>query len=284
MLTLGGRLVLTMMSMGPLRLARSRATILLYHGVGACPSGGRPHLCMNVSSDVFAAQIAFLVRRRRVVSLTELLAEPEGPAAGGPTVAISFDDGYRSVLTEALPVLRRHHLPATVFVPTRWIGDWNRWTGDHPCSPLPLMSESELRVVDSAGIRVESHGHAHLDLRTVSDEVVRQDLRTSVEILERVIGRRPQYLAYPFGTHSPRVEAIAAQTGFSAVLTAFHEGAGGTPGFAHERVDLDGRESPLRLWLKTRGGYPALRRSRAGAMAATAVRRVVRRPVADPPG
>jgi peptidoglycan/xylan/chitin deacetylase (PgdA/CDA1 family) len=266
------------------RFARSRATILLYHGIGACPSGGRPHLCVNVSSDVFAAQIDFLVRRRRVVSLTDLLAEPEGPASGPPIVAVSFDDGYRSVLTEALPVLRRHDLPATVFVPTRWIGDWNRWTGDHPCSPLPLMSEPELREAESAGISVESHGHAHLDLRTVSEQVVREDLRTSVEILERVVGRRPRYLAYPFGTHSPQVETIAAQTGFSAVLTAFHQGAGGTPGFAHERVDLDGRESSLRLWLKTRGGYPALRRSRAGTVAASAVRRVVRRPVAGPSG
>jgi peptidoglycan/xylan/chitin deacetylase (PgdA/CDA1 family) len=270
--------------MGRLRFARSRATILLYHGIGACPAGVQPHLCLNVSSDVFAAQIDFLVRRRRVVSLADLLAQPEGPAAGPPIVALSFDDGYRSVLTEALPVLRRHCLSATVFVPTRWIGDRNRWATEHTCYPLPLMSESELREVESAGISVESHGHAHVDLRTVSEDLVRQDLRTSVEILERVVGRRPRYLAYPFGTHSPQVEAIAAQTGFSAVLTAFHEGAGGTPGFAHERVDLDGRESSLRLWLKTRGGYPELRRSRAGAVAANAVRRVVRRPVAGPPG
>ena len=235
---------------------------------------------MNVSSDVFAAQIDFLLRHRRVVSLTDLLAHPEGPAAGPPSVALSFDDGYLSVLTEVLPVLRQHRLPATVFVPTRWIGDQNHWTAGHDCYPLPLLSESELREVESAGISVESHGHAHVELPTLSEDVVRQDLQASVEILERVIGRRPRYLAYPFGTHSPAVEAIAAQTGFSAVLTAFEEGAGGTPGFAHERVDMDGRESALRLRLKTRGGYLALRRSRAGAAAAAAVRWVIPRPAA----
>ena len=51
------------------------------------------------------------------------------------------------------------------------------------------------------------------------------------------------------------------------MLTAFEEGAGGTPGFAHERVDMDGHESAMRLRLKTRGGYLALRRSRAGMVA-----------------
>jgi peptidoglycan/xylan/chitin deacetylase (PgdA/CDA1 family) len=103
-------------------------------------------------------------------------------------------------------------------------------------------------------------------------------------MLERVIGRRPRYLAYPIGTHSPPVEAIAAQTGFSAVFRAFEDGAGGTPGFAHERVDMDGRESAPRLRLKTRGGYLALRRARAGAAAAATVRWVIRPPAAGPSG
>ena len=150
-------------------------------------------------------------RHRHVVSLTELWPA-EGRAEGPPIVALSFDDGYRSVLTEVLPVLRRHRLPATVFVPTRWIGDLNHWSAGHPCYPLPLLSESELREVDAAGISVESHGHAHIELSTVSEDIVRQDLQASVEILERLVGRRPRYLAYPFGTHSPKVEAIAVQT------------------------------------------------------------------------
>jgi peptidoglycan/xylan/chitin deacetylase (PgdA/CDA1 family) len=133
--------------------------------------------------------------------------------------------------------------------------------------------------VDRGGISVESHGHEHIDMSAIPEGVVRDDLRASVDIIERVVGRRARYLAYPFGTHSPQAEAIAAQSGFSAVLTAFAAGAGGMPGFAHERVDMDSHESTLRLALKTRGGYLAMRRSRPGVAAATAVRRVVRRPV-----
>jgi peptidoglycan/xylan/chitin deacetylase (PgdA/CDA1 family) len=221
----------------------------------------------------------FLSRHRRVIPLADLLAEPQGPASGPPTVALTFDDGLRSVLTEALPVLRRLMLPATLFVPTRWIGRANGWMAGSTCYPLPLMTEDELREVDRGGISVESHGHKHIDMSAIPDGVVRDDLRASVDIIEGVVGRRPRYLAYPFGTHSPQAEAIAAQSGFSAVLTAFATGVGGTPGFAYERVDMDGHESTLRLALKTRGGYLAMRRSRAGGAAAAAVRRVVRRPV-----
>ena len=158
---------------------RSRATVLLYHGIGPCPSGSQAHLCANIGPAVFARQMDFLSRHRRVIPLADLLAEPHGPASGPPTVALTFDDGLRSVLTEALPVLRRLMLPATVFVPTRWIGRANGWMAGSRCYPLPLMTEDELREVDRAGISVESHGHKHIDMSAVPEGVVRDDLRAS---------------------------------------------------------------------------------------------------------
>jgi peptidoglycan/xylan/chitin deacetylase (PgdA/CDA1 family) len=64
----------------------------------------------------FRAQIEYLSRRYRIVSLNEAVASP--PAR---TVAITFDDGYRGVYRHAFPVLKERHLPATIFLSTDFI-------------------------------------------------------------------------------------------------------------------------------------------------------------------
>ena len=67
--------------------------------------------------------MSFLRRHRHVVSLADML---EGRLPRGrPAVAITFDDGYRSVLTNAAPILSRLGLVATMFVPTKWIAHTN---------------------------------------------------------------------------------------------------------------------------------------------------------------
>lgn len=94
--------------------------ILCYHSVDDSDS------LVSVRPAAFARQMAYLARLGYVVvGLDEAL----GTAQRGTQVAITFDDGYRSVLTEALPILRQHGFPATVFFATGFAGrraDWIR--------------------------------------------------------------------------------------------------------------------------------------------------------------
>lgn len=86
--------------------------ILCYHRVG---SGGVPFYS-NFDPRAFEAQIRFLRRAYRIVSLDDLCHELD---AGGPpsqAVAITFDDGYRDLYTNAFPILRRYGVPATVYL------------------------------------------------------------------------------------------------------------------------------------------------------------------------
>ena len=112
----------------------NRGTVIVYHGLGDCPPAQDPyHLLMPIAK--FARHMDYLARHRRVVPLADLVAGRIGK--GRAAVAITFDDGYTSVLDEAVPVLRRHGFPATCFVPTKWIGHattcgvtrcWPTWT------------------------------------------------------------------------------------------------------------------------------------------------------------
>lgn len=252
-----------------------RTSVLAYHGVGDCPGGARQHQCVCIPPDVFAAHMTFLARRRRVVPLRDLV-EGSTETTTRPAVAITFDDGYENVLTTAAPLLERHGFPATVFVPSGWIGSTNGWDAGTPCFPLRLMDEAQLREAEERGIAVESHGHDHIDFESSEPAAVAGDLDRAVDRLTTVLGRSPRYLAYPYGRHSQAVRSLVEAAGFDA---AFLFNEAGTGPYALERVSMDGYEGRLRLRLKTAGGYLERRRSRAGHAAASVVRRVVRRPV-----
>ena len=224
-------------------------------------------------TEAFAKQMAFLARHRRVVPLNALT---EGTLAPGPpAVAITFDDAYRNVLLNGAPILRSYGFVATVFVPTKWIGAGNGWDADKPCFPLEIMDEGELRRAERQGMSIESHGHAHLDYEQASPTVVADDIRLSVDRLSDILGRRPRYLAYPYGGHSDLARTLVQEAGFEDAFL-FNEVEGGR--FARERVSVDGHEGRLRLRLKTAGGYLARRRSAIGTGAALVVRRTRRRP------
>jgi peptidoglycan/xylan/chitin deacetylase (PgdA/CDA1 family) len=100
-------------------VAPDESSILLYHGLVAEPLPVGDGCFLEV--DDFRRQMEYLASRCRVVPLGEIPRTPEG--AGGKTrVAITFDDGFRSVRDLAGPVLRSLGLPATVFLATGFTG------------------------------------------------------------------------------------------------------------------------------------------------------------------
>lgn len=94
------------------RVSSAKFVILCYHRVA---SGGFPFIS-SVTPQAFEAQMRFLRERYRVLSLEELCREMENPAAIGQAVAVTFDDGYRDLYTNAFAILKKYGIPATVFL------------------------------------------------------------------------------------------------------------------------------------------------------------------------
>ncbi len=89
--------------------------ILTYHRVA--PSRTDPFgLC--VAAERFDAQLKLLRRLAHPLSLPELVARARTGRLPPRAVAITFDDGYPDTVEDALPILERHEVPATVFVCT----------------------------------------------------------------------------------------------------------------------------------------------------------------------
>lgn len=104
---------------------RKRAVVLMYHRVLTPEedraSGSLPGMVVREAS--FERQMSFLKRHFVVLSMNEFadrLARRE-PFPDSSCV-ITFDDGWLDNYTRAMPILRRHGLPATVFLPVNFIG------------------------------------------------------------------------------------------------------------------------------------------------------------------
>lgn len=97
------------------RMRRSPASkfgILCYHRVG---TEGVP-FHSRLEPEVFEAQMRYLKKRYRIVPLGQLCQELAEAVSVPPTIAITFDDGYRDLYAHAFPVLRKYEIPATIYL------------------------------------------------------------------------------------------------------------------------------------------------------------------------
>ncbi len=100
------------------------AWVVTFHDVSATTDG----LSYGTSVDAFEEAVRFFKRHFRIVPLQYIVrsvagdahyagrALGRGPDDGRPLLAITFDDGRRSLLTHALPVLQKHQVAATAFL------------------------------------------------------------------------------------------------------------------------------------------------------------------------
>ena len=95
---------------------RNRLEIVLYHFVTAeeNPFATAGH---NVEPDEFERQLDHLLAHYEVLPLDEASKLLEnGAELSKPAACVCFDDGYKSNLTEAYPILQRKGVPAIIFV------------------------------------------------------------------------------------------------------------------------------------------------------------------------
>jgi peptidoglycan/xylan/chitin deacetylase (PgdA/CDA1 family) len=194
----------------------SDVLVLCYHAVSS-----RWRSALAVTPDAFEHQICRLVRRgyRGVTFTDAVMGETDGRV-----LAVTFDDAYRSVLEVAAPVLAHLGVPATVYVPTRWVGAGEpmRWPGIEEWSDGPFADElrcmdaGQLRALAEAGWEIGSHTVSHPRLTALDDDALYEELRTSRGVVEELVGRTCRSIAYPYGDVNLRVTTTAAAAGYVA--------------------------------------------------------------------
>ena len=181
--------------------AQRTLSILMYHKVNDLPENPT-----TVAVDRFEEQLVRLAELGYNVVDLDAVLDHYGLGTPLPekAVLITFDDGYRDTLENALPALQKCGYPAVIFVPVAYMEDE---------TPLPhearlvergvrnrTLDWGLMRELDAAGVRVESHGIAHRPLAEISlDEAVRE-IAVSKLKLEEELGRPVRAYAYVKGS------------------------------------------------------------------------------------
>src|SRR5229473_133549 len=106
--------------------------ILAFHKIGA-PSDPEWETWFYIPENIFLEQLETLRRNHwQVIGIDDFVSGLSDPKSlPDRSALLTFDDGYQSTLTVALPWLQRFGYPAVVFVPTAYIGGINSFDLDN---------------------------------------------------------------------------------------------------------------------------------------------------------
>lgn len=125
-----------------------------------------------------------------------------------PRIALTFDDGYEDFFTDAFPLLKKYDMKATLYVVPDFIG-----------RPGYLSATELTDIIASGRVEIGAHTVHHKNLTALSLAAAQEEIEGSKHILEQDYGITVETFAYPYGKHTPKVEALVAQAGFSAAVT-----------------------------------------------------------------
>lgn len=212
--------------------------ILMYH-VLAPPPPAAPFPGLYVPAPEFAAQMDALARAGfHAVTLDQVRLAWLGKGRLPPhPVVLSFDNGYRTQYTVALPVLRRLH----------WVGVENLQLAGLPPSQGGLTKWEVGRLV-RAGWELDTQGLSHADLPALDAAGVEQQVVDAVLLIERRWHVRPHWFCYPSGRYDAAVIDELRRDGFVGATTVVPGWADRTDDpFTLPRLRVLGGTSPAAL-------------------------------------
>jgi peptidoglycan/xylan/chitin deacetylase (PgdA/CDA1 family) len=225
---------------------RRAVPVLMYH-VMADPPASAPYPDLYIRRDELRAQVRWLAAAGYdAVTLGRVFDAWHGRATLPPRpIVLTFDDGYRSHVTAALPILAARHWPGVLNLDVSNL------------APPWGVGLTGVRKLIAAGWAVDAHSLTHADLALASGATLTQEISGSRREILRLFGVLPRFFCYPAGRYD--AEAVAA------VKAAGYEGATTTePGLARpdepftlERIRMDRGDGAAGLARKlARAGLP----------------------------
>lgn len=217
----------------------SRVPVLLYHSVDENPSARFRR--WTVAPELFAAHMSHLAEQGwEPVTMSAYVDALTGRGKlSGRVVVITFDDGFAD-FTAALPALRAHAFPSTLYVTTGGVGRTSRWLAAEGAGDKPMLTWEQIAALPDDRVEVGAHAHTHRPLDAIPIHEARAEIETSTRLIAECLGRPVQTFAYPHGYSSHAVRDFVAATGHTSAAGVKHAMSGlGDDPFSVARIIVE---------------------------------------------
>ena len=200
------------------------AVILQYHHVSdTSPKSS------SITPAQFEVHLKYLQEHSfNVVPLSQIIDKiKKQQALKDKTIAITFDDAYIDILTQAKPLLDKYNYPYAIFVNPAIISRNSDHRNDraiNKAKPSPYLSWAQLKALADEGVIIANHGFEHDSLVRITNNLTPvQWLAKQTKLLlkaEKIIkdntGHSWRYFAYPYGEYSPAIQHWVKENNFIA--------------------------------------------------------------------
>jgi len=178
----------------------------------------------NTPTKDFAAHLDYLEKNHfRILTFSEALDYIQSNDPPQKTAVITVDDGYKSFFKNGLPLLKKHHMRATLFINTKSVGGSD------------MMNWEEIKEAMNALVEIGNHTHSHAfflsENAATRYETFRREIELSQTIIQEKLKVTPAVFTFPYGEFDPQMKAIVKKMGFKGASAQ-------NSGVMHDGTDL----------------------------------------------
>ncbi len=187
--------------------------ILTYHYIGENPiPDDKARDNLSVSPDKFDQELGILQKNGyHPISLDTLYAALKGGLLPSKPIVITFDDGYIDFYTNAFPIIKRYGFVVISFIPTGLMnqGYYLGW--------------DQIKQMDASGlVSFQAHSVQHANLLMLTGDQLKYQVTESKRVLEEKLGKKVNFMAYPYGSSNALTWQAAKDAGYFGALGTWY--------------------------------------------------------------
>ncbi|MEK7462770.1 MAG: polysaccharide deacetylase family protein [Patescibacteria group bacterium] len=187
----------------------SLPVILTYHSV----SDGKTPISVTVAN--FEKQMAFLKGSGlRVISIKDFFSLKE-QRSKEKSILITFDDAFKDVFLNALPILKKYNFPAVVFINPLLLGKKADFATREEDRGREICSFSDLRQLEENGVAIANHGYSHKQLSGLSELEAVSEYKNTFDFIKENLSKNayPNVFVFPKGAKNEEVKTLLKTKG-----------------------------------------------------------------------
>lgn len=182
----------------------------MYHSISE-HVGNEKHNKWRVKPNDFEKQMHWFYKNNwKSFTISELVKLDEIPEK---SFVITFDDGYEDNYLNAFLILQKYNFKATIYlVPNQ---ETNHWEEKNTSVLSKLLNEKQILEMQNSGlIEFGSHTLSHVNLSTINDEQLLNELKKSKEEVEKITNKECEAFAYPYGKFDDKIVQAVKNVGY----------------------------------------------------------------------